>query len=257
MRLVDTHTHLQFKAYDEDRDEVVKRTSKELAAVINVGTSIDASEKGVELANEIDNFCAAIAVHPHHVDQWNDKTLDQLKSLGKNKKVVAIGETGLDKHQYANYPVPDLKTQARVFHEQINLALALKKPIIFHCRDAYNELFDQIKSYNGKVLGVVHCYMGDWTQAKKFLDLGLSISFTGNLTYKGNYPLREVATKLPKEKILVETDSPFLSPQERRGMRNEPIYVRMVAAQIATCRNWSLEETALITTQNAKSLFKI
>ena len=257
MSLIDTHAHLQFKAYDEDRDEVAKRTSKNLDALINVGTSIDTSKKGVELANKFDNFYAAIAAHPHHVDQWNDKTLDQLKSLGKNKKVVAIGETGLDKHQYANYPTPDLKTQARVFHEQINLALELKKPLVFHCRDAYNELFDQIKSYNGRIRGVVHCYMGDWDTAKKFLGLGLSISFPGNLTYKGNGPMREVVAKLPKERILVETDSPFLSPQERRGMRNEPIYVRMVAAQIATCRNWSLEETAVTTTQNAKSLFKI
>lgn len=257
MKLIDTHAHLQFKAYDPDRDEVVKRNSEELAAVINVGTNLDTSEKAVGLVETVPNFYAAVGLHPHHADQWNNKTLSELETLAKNEKVVAIGEVGLDKHHYEGYPKPDLESQAKILHQQIELAKKLKLPVIFHCRDAYDELFDQVKKYSGKIMGVVHCFMGSWEQAKKFLDFGFYISFTGNITYKGNGYIREIAKKVPEDRILTETDAPYLSPQERRGMRNEPVYVKMVAAQITTCRNWSLEKTTAITTQNAKSLFKI
>jgi TatD DNase family protein len=257
VKLVDTHAHLQFEAYDPDRDEVVKRNSEGLEATINVGTSVDASEKGVELAKKVGNFYASVAVHPHHVNQWDSKTYGTLESLAQNEKVVAIGEIGLDNHQYVGYPPPNLKKQTEIFHEQIKLSLELKKPILFHCRDAYDELYAEIKQYKGRVSGLVHCYMGSWEQAKKFLSLGLYISFTGNITYKGNDYIREVARRLPQNKILVETDSPFLSPQERRGKRNEPVYVKMVANQIALLKNWSLEKITITTTQNAKNLFKI
>jgi len=257
MKLIDTHAHLQFQAYDSDRDEAVKRNSEELEAVINVGTSVDASEKGVTLAEAISNFYASVAVHPHHVDQWDENTSNQLKSLAQNPKVVAIGEIGLDNHLYEDYPKPDLKKQAKILDGQISLAQELAKPILFHCRDAYDELYDQIKGYKGKVRGLMHCYMGTWDQAKKFLDLDLSISFSGNITFKGNNHIRDVAKKLPADKILTETDSPFLSPEPRRGQRNEPIYVKMVAATIATVRNLRSEEAVQITAQNANFLFDL
>ena len=255
MKLIDTHAHLQFQAYDPDRDEVVQRNSEELAAVINVGTSVDTSENGIELAKKINNFYASVGVHPHHVDQWDDKTYEVLKTLGKNKKVVAIGEIGLDKHLYKDYPRPDLKKQGEILEEQVNLALELAKPILFHCRDAYDELYEQIKGYKGRVGGLMHCYMGTWEQAKKFLDLGLYISFSGNITYKGNDYIRETAKKLPDDRILTETDSPFLSPEPRRGQRNEPIYVKMVAASLANLKGWVVEETDRLTSQNAKDVF--
>ena len=255
MKLVDTHAHLQFKAYDPDRDEVVKRNSEELAAVINVGTSVDASEKGIALAEQIDTFYASIGVHPHHVDQWNGTTYETLKSLGQNPKVVALGEIGLDKHSYKGYPKPDLKKQREILEEQVNLALELAKPILFHCRDAYDELYEHIKNYKGKIRGLMHCYMGTWEQAKKFLDLGLYISFSGNITYKANDYIRETAKKLSDDRILTETDSPFLSPEPRRGQRNEPIYVKIVAATLANLKGWVVEETARLTSQNAKDLF--
>src|SRR3989344_3781464 len=114
MKLIDTHAHLQFKAYDPDRDEVVKRNSEELEAVINVGTSIDASDKGIKLAEAINNFYASVGIHPHHVDQWDEQTYGELKGLGQNPKVVALGEIGLDKHLYKNYPQPNLKKQAKI-----------------------------------------------------------------------------------------------------------------------------------------------
>lgn len=254
MKLIDTHAHLQFKAYDSDRDEVVKRNSRQLEAIVNVGTSVDASEKGIKLAEEITNFYASVGVHPHHVDQWNEQTYGELKTLVQNPKVVAVGEIGLDKHLYKDYPQPDLKKQAKMLEAQISLAQELEKPILFHCRDAYDELYEQIKGYKGKIRGLMHCYMGSWEQTKKFLNLGLYISFSGNITYKGNDYIRDVVKKIPEDRILTETDAPFLSPEPRRGERNEPVYVKMVANTIASVTGWGLESTAIITAQNAKSL---
>ncbi len=255
MGLIDTHAHLQFKSYDEDREEVTKRNSEELDTIINVGTSIDASAKTIELAKKFDNFYASVALHPHHVDQWKNQTFETLKKLGERPKVVAVGEIGLDNHHYVDYPKPDLKKQAEMLDDQIQLALTLNKPILFHCREAYDELYDQIRTYKGRVSGLMHCFMGNWEQAKKFLGMGLYISFSGNITYKSNNYIREVAKKVPDDRILSETDSPFLSPEPRRGKRNEPIYVKIVVSTIASVKGWSPEAAAHITTNNAKELF--
>src|SRR3990167_10560756 len=139
MKLVDTHAHLQFKAYDEDRDYVVKRSSEQLAALVNVGTSVESSKNGVELSKKVRNFFSSVGVHPHHASLWNAETLPTLESLIQEQKVVAVGEIGLDNHFYEGYPKPDLKAQVKILHEQINLALKNEKPILFHCRDAYDE----------------------------------------------------------------------------------------------------------------------
>ena len=175
--------------------------------------------------------------------------------MGRRPKVVAVGEIGLDNHHYVDYPKPNLKKQATMLDSQIQLALALNKPILFHCREAYDELYEQIGTYRGRVTGLMHCFMGDWRQAKKILDVGLYISFSGNITYKGNHYIREVAKKVPDDRILSETDSPFLSPEPRRGERNEPIYVKIVVSTIASVKGWSQAAAAHITTKNAKELF--
>jgi len=257
MNLIDTHAHLQFKAYDEDRDAVVKRNSRELAAIINVGAAIDSSNKAVELAKPVSNFYASVGVHPHHSNQWGSEPLKTLTEFARQEKVVAIGEIGLDKHPYEGYPSPDLASQSKMLHEQIGLAIEKNLPIIFHCRDAYDELYDEIKKLGGKITGVVHCFMGSWEQAEKFLGFGLFISFTGNLTYKNNDFLREIAKKVPLDRILTETDAPYLPPEPYRGKRNEPIYVKIVAAKLAEIKKLSIEELTKATTQNAKKLFKI
>lgn len=257
MKLIDTHAHLQFKAYDEDRDEVIKRNSDGLQALVNVGTSIDSSKNGIDLSKKFENFFSSVGVHPHHVVLWNDKTISTLESLLKEEKVVAVGEIGLDNHTYEGYPNPDLKAQAKILHEQIALAIKNKKPILFHCRGAYDEIYDEVKQYKGKILGLMHCYMGTLEQAKKFLDLGLYISFSGNITYKKNDYIREVAKKIPADKILIETDAPFLPPEGRRGMRNEPIYVKIVSTTIAELKGWPQEDAAKITSQNAEILLKL
>ncbi len=256
-RLIDTHAHLQFQAYDEDRDFVAKRTAFELEAVVNVGTSLESSKKGVELSKQFPNFFASVGVHPHHVDQWKTDSIDDLEKLIVDERVVGVGEIGLDNHLYKDYPKPDLKAQNQILHPQIQLALKHKKPVLFHCRDAYEELFAEIEQYKGTLTGLMHCYMGTWHQAKKFLDLGLYISFSGNLTYKNNDYLREVAREIPAEKILTETDAPFLPPETYRGQRNEPNYVKMVATTISQVRGWSLEKTEEQTSDNAKVLLKL
>jgi len=257
MKLIDTHSHLQFKAYDEDRGHVVRRNSEELAALVTVGTSIDSSKNGLALAKKVGNFYSSVGVHPHHTGLWNNKTPSDLENLISEEKVVAMGEIGLDNHLYEGYPKPDLKAQAKILQEQLSLSLKHKKPVLFHCREAYDELYSEIKQYNNRISGLMHCYMGTWEQAKKFLDLGLYISFSGNITYKRNDYLRDVAKKLPQDKILIETDSPFLSPEGRRGRRNEPIYVKIVAETISTLKGLGLEETADITSKNTANLLSL
>jgi len=270
MKLIDTHAHLQFKAYDPDREEVIKRSLKELAAIINVGADLDSSENAVKLTKQYDRLYNAVGIHPHHAEKYykTGEYLTKLEKLINQPQVVAVGEIGLDLHHYKslrvlssdeleNSPPPDLEKQREIFHHQVSLALKLSKPVIFHCRDAYDELYQEIKQYQGKVSGVVHCFMGNWEQAEGFLDLGLYISFTGNITYKGNDYLREIARKVPDDRILTETDAPYLSPQERRGMRNEPMYVKMVAESLENVKSWSLTKVIETTNKNAQQLFKI
>ncbi len=256
MRLTDTHAHLQFKAYDEDRDEIVVRSSKELAAVVNVGTKLDSSEAALKLAQKIPNFYASVGVHPHHVDEWQKDWINKLEKLAKEPKVVAIGEIGLDNHEYEDYPKPDITKQTKILLEQIELANKLDLPIIFHCRDAYDELYEVIKPYE-KLKGLAHCFMGTSEQAKKFLNLGLYISFSGNITYKRNEYIREVVKIMPLNKILAETDAPYLPPEPHRGKRNEPIYVRIVVETIARVRSENFENVVETINNNSRGIFKI
>lgn len=256
MKLIDTHAHLQFQAYDKDRSEVIKRNSKELDIIINVGAKVDSSEAGVKLAQKIPNFYAAVGIHPHHVDEWQEDWTKKLEELSKKSKVVAIGEIGLDKHGYPGYPEPNLKAQTKILTEQIDLARKLNLPILFHCRDAYDALFEVLKSYN-KIKGLVHCFMGTSQQAEKFLNLGLYISFSGNITYKGNGYIRKSAKSVPLDRILVETDAPYLPPEPHRGTRNEPLYVKIVAETVASIKSESYESLSKITNKNARVLLSL
>lgn len=256
MNLIDTHAHLQFEKFDSDRDKVVKRNSKQLVAVINPGASLYTSKKGVELAQKIDNFYAAVGVHPHHVDQWKIDSIGTLENLLLKGKVVAVGEVGLDRHLYTGYPAPDIKAQFEILIPQIELAQKHKKPILFHCRKAYDDLYELLKTYK-PLKGLVHCFMGDTATAKKFVDLGLLISFAGNLTYKQNPEMREAAKYLASDLIVIETDSPYLTPEPIRGTRNEPTNVSYVAKLIAELKNLPTAEVEKFTVNNSKQLFSI
>lgn len=256
MKLIDTHAHLQFEKFEIDRKDVIKRSSEKLYAVINPGADLTSSEAAVRLASQVSNFFAAVGVHPHHVDNWTENYLSTLLDLVTQPKVVAVGEIGLDQHVYQGYSEPDIEKQKTILLPQIELALAHKKPILFHCRHAYDHLYQTIKKYR-PIKGLLHCFMGNKNVAKKFADLGLLISFAGNLTYKSNDQMRDAVSFLANDQIVIETDSPFLAPEPLRGQRNEPLNVKIVAETISQIKNVSIDQVANFTTENARKLFTI
>ncbi len=254
MRPIDTHAHLQFEAFDSDREKVIQDNLGELEAIMIVAASLDSSVAGVELVQKHPRLFASIGVHPHHVEQWSESTLKTLTKLSVKNKVVAVGEVGLDNHLYQGYPTPNLEKQKEILLPQIELAVRKNLPILFHCRDAYSELFNFLKVLNLPLRGLVHCFMGDKQTAKKFLELGLHISFSGNLTYKGNDQIREAAGYVPLERLLVETDSPYLAPSPYRGQRNEPKYVKIVLEAISSLRKLGVEKITQATGENSSLL---
>ena len=256
MELIDTHAHLQFEKFALDREEIVSRNSSKLKAIINPGADLDSSEKAILLSQKVDNLYAAVGIHPHHVDNWTNDYLSKLEKMVTEEKVVAVGEIGLDNHFYQGYQQPDLEKQKEILLPQIELARVHKKPILFHCRTAYDELYNTIKEFQ-PISGLVHCFMGDKKLAEKFVNSGLLISFAGNITYKNNEHIREAAAYLSQDQILLETDSPYLTPEPLRGQRNEPINVVLVAETIAKVRKTAVEEIAKQTTLNAERLFGI
>jgi len=243
--LVDTHSHLNFKSYDEDRDEVIKRTRDEGVVCIDIGTDYQASKKAVELAETNKNMFAAIGVHPTDSDDKFSK--EKFIELAKSKKVVAIGEIGLD-----YYHKTPKEAQKELFLQQLDLAEELDLPVIIHCRDAFGDVYEILKTR--KLRGVVHCFSDGLDEAKKYLDLGFYLGING-VIFKQN--LDEVIKNVPLDKILLETDCPFLTPPMAENKRNEPIFVKYVAEKVAELKGISFEEVASATTENAKALFGI
>jgi TatD DNase family protein len=219
-----------------------------------VGASLESSEASVALVQKYPRLFASVGVHPHHVKQWSAATLKTLEELLQHPKVVAIGEIGLDRHLYQGHPEPDIFAQTRILLPQLKLAADNNKPLLFHCRDAYEELLQVLKAFDKPFRGLMHCFMGTRQVAKKFLDLGLYISFSGNLTYKGNDYIREAAAYVPLDRLLVETDAPYLSPEPHRGERNEPKYVKIIAETLSSLKKVSLEKIVQATTENSYSL---
>ena len=247
--LIDTHAHLNFKAFNHDFDQVIKRSLGEDVWLINVGSKYDTSKKAKEIAEQYNNgVFAAIGLHPIHAqDEVFDK--EKYKELAKSDKVVAIGEIGLD--YFKNYGKFKDK-QKQVFLEQLDLAKELGLPIILHCRMAHDDLLEIIRDY--QLPGVVHCFTGNWEQAKKYLDLGFYIGING-IIYKRD--LKQVIEKTPLEKILIETDCPYLVPPQLGVERNEPIFVRHIAKEIAKIKAIDLETVSQTTFENAADLFNI
>ena len=226
---IDIHAHLNDSDFDSDRDEVIDRMKENKIGAINVGTNITTSKEVVELASLHDNLWAIVGVHPHEPDE----NFETLAELGRQEKVVAIGECGLD---YSRIGVEDKeikKQQQELFAKQIELALTLSKPLMLHVRDSYQEVLDILKSYP-KARAHVHFFAGDWAMAKKFLDRGDSLSFTGVITFTKQYD--EVVKNMPLDRLLAETDCPYVAPIPYRGKRNEPTYVVNVVKKIAAIR---------------------
>jgi len=271
--LFDTHAHLNFNAYKDDVDEVIKRTLDNEVWMINVGSQYSTSKRAVEIAERYpEGVYAAVGLHPVHLETGLVKIKDDpeeiqfktteedfdakmYKELAKSKKVVAIGEVGLDYYWRPKTRIrieEFKKKQKDILLKQLDLAKELDLPVIFHCRMAHNELIDLLKGY-GVIKGVIHCFTGDQEQAEEYLKMGLYLGFNG-IIFKMD--LDEVIRKSPLDRILLETDCPYLTPPQREG-RNEPIYVKYVADKISKIKNIEIEKLNNITTHNAKKLFRI
>lgn len=255
MKLFDTHAHLNFPDYDSDYKDVWERAKKEgLVGLINVGIDLATSKRGVELSHELGLF-AAVGIHPNNATQFagSEDWKRLVEEMVKDAKVVAIGETGFD--FYRQFTEKD--AQQLLLDYFLDLAERTDKAVLFHCRDAYAELLTLLKKRK-RIRGVIHAFGGDWETAKKFLDLGLYLSFTAQVTYSKNQEFySQLISTLPLDRILLETDCPFLSPEGLRGQRNEPRHVDIVAETIAKFVGKSPEEVAEKTTENAVSLFDL
>ncbi|PIS04759.1 MAG: hydrolase TatD [Candidatus Buchananbacteria bacterium CG10_big_fil_rev_8_21_14_0_10_42_9] len=270
--LIDSHSHPHFQAFKDDWREVIDSALAKDTWALLVGTQQETSKRGVEIAEMYDEgVYASIAIHPvhRHPSHYDENEIsfqtrgevfgyETYKKLAQSKKVVAIGESGLDYfHVPEGFDQNQVKQdQAKMFREHIELALELNLPMSIHCREAYDDLYNILKDYP-KLRGVAHCYLGDVKQAEKFFKLGLYIGVTGIVTFKNAKQLHEVVKTVPLERILVETDCPYLTPEPHRGKRNLPEYVEFVARRIADLRKMDYNAVAEATTKSARSLFNI
>ena len=251
--LVDTHAHLEASEFDPDRRSVLDRANSQgVRHVIAVGSDVKSSRKSLEIAAAYADVYAAVGVHPHEVKSAGKRTLATIASLSESPKAVAIGEIGLD---YFRNHSPQ-KLQRHWFRDQLQLAIKVQKPVIVHCRDADEDLYNILNEERvWRAGGVLHCFTGDGEFAKKLLGLDLYLGAAGPLTFEKSADLRKVFEGIPVERILVETDSPYLSPPPDRGKRNEPAHVVRVSQALADVFDLTVEEVARITTHNARRLF--
>jgi TatD DNase family protein len=253
--LFDTHAHLNAIQYEEDIVEVIQRAKSErVTHIVVVGFDKDTIKRAMELTEQYEMIYAAVGWHPVDAIDMTDEDLEWIKELASHPKVVAIGEMGLD--YYWDKSPKDI--QKDVFRRQIRLAKEVKLPIIIHNRDSTEDVVKILKEENaGEVGGIMHCFTGSLEVAKQCMDMNFYISFGGPVTFKNAKKSKEVATEIPLERLLIETDCPDLTPHPFRGKRNEPSYVKYIAEQIAELKGLSFEEVAKITSDNAKKLFGI
>lgn len=257
--LIDTHCHLQDKQYKDDLNEVLNRAKEsDIEKHILIGTSLEDSKKAIDLAETHENSYATVGIYPHEKAPDGDFR-EKLEKLAKHKKVVAIGECGLDYTKNNNELYNNPEIQKELFRKQIGTAILLDLPLVIHNRDANEDILTELNRYKTteKLRGVFHCFTQDYDFATRVLNLGFYISLTGIITYPSAKELKTTVAKLPKDRIMLETDSPYLAPQTLRGKRNEPKNVRIIASEMASLWGIPIEEVAKITTENALRLFKL
>ena len=283
--LVETHAHLDYPDFANDLDDVLRRAiDVGVTRIVTIATSVESSRRAVDLAEKYSNIYAVIGMHPTSAEKAAEDIITPLRDLAQSRRVVAIGETGLDYHHLPSVETAKEKNvqvfaralqgeteeeieaniqdgayksrQASLFQQQLDLAAELGFNVVIHQRDAWDDTLEIMKPYTGKVRGVFHCFGGTAEQAGEVLDLGHLVSFTGIVTFKNGASVREVATQIPLGKFMVETDCPYLAPVPFRGKRCEPAYTRLVADSIATARGISLEDVAEMTTQTAEEFFR-
>jgi len=278
--LIDTHAHVNFKAFQADDDEVIRRSLAVDTWMILVGSEVKTSKRALEYANKYEKgVYAAVGLHPMHtreqkvegedynfITREEEFSYDVYEKLAQFKKVVAVGEIGLDYYHldYATDMAALKRKQKQIFTRQLELAKNLKLPVIIHCRQAHDDMLEILKAFKkdhkdslpkDKAWGVMHCFSGDEELAWQYFKLGLNISFTGLITFSAQWD--DLIRRLPNDKFMVETDCPYMTPEPFRGRRNEPLFVKKVAERIAEIKNLSLEKISEITTNNAKILFNI
>ena len=267
LKYFDAHCHVNFVAYKEDREETILRAKEAGVAMNVVGTQVDTSEDAVALAEKYENVCATIGLHPIHTSRSYHDTKElgeggkeftsrgevfdaaAYEKLGNSPRVVAIGECGLDYYRSDEHTK---ELQKKVFIEHIELANKLGKPLMLHIRNAYDDALEILKTH-ARVIGDTHFFAGNWETAKKFLDLGFTLSFTGVLTFTHDYD--EIVRNTPLDMLLSETDAPYVTPEPHRGKRNEPAYVVEVVKKIAEIKGVPLQETQEHLLQNAGRVF--
>jgi len=254
-KLFDTHAHLDAPQFDEDREEMIARAREAgVELIVNIGFDRQTIPMTMELAEKYDFIYAAVGWHPVESIYMQEEDLGWIESLCSHPKVVAIGEIGLDYH----WDTSPKDVQHKVFRQQIALAKKVKKPIIIHNRDAHADIIKILKEEGAaEVGGIMHCFSGSWEIAKQCLDMNFYISFGGPVTFKNAKVPKEVLKNVPLDRLLIETDCPYLTPHPYRGKRNESAYVALVAETAAQIKEISLEELAQITMQNGKNCFQI
>ncbi len=254
--LIDTHCHLDFPEFDTDRELVVERAGEAgVKTIINVASSLKASRQAVSLAERFPGVFASIGIHPHDAQACDEAAFQAVRALARAKKVVAIGEVGLD--FYRN--LSPQRDQEQVFERFIALAHEAKLPLIIHTRMSHERAFDMLKSNKAGERGgvVVHCFSGDTAFLTRCLDAGFFVSFTCNVTYKKAEALRTVLSHVPLDRLFLETDAPFLAPEGRRGQRNEPAYLPALAEAVARVKREDVGTICEKTTHNAKTFFRL
>lgn len=259
MNLIDTHCHLTDERFREDFNQVLQRMRENgvgLAVVIGEASDETDASDALRLCDACDFLYAAVGVHPHTASEWNAGTAERLKGFLAHPKAVCLGEIGLDYH----YDLSPRPRQLEAFEAQLDLALEFDKPVALHIREAHGEVTGILRAryLAGRLPGcLLHCYSGSWESAKTYLSMGMYVSLSGSVTFKNAPKLHEVAARVPLDRLLVETDSPYLAPEPMRGRRNEPAFVAHTARRVAELRGMDPEALAEATTANAKRFFRL
>lgn len=257
MNFVDTHCHLNDEKFSEDLEEIYTRAKNfGVTKIINFGSTLEDSAQVVELAKKFSGMFAGVGIHPEEIENFSeDDSIEKLFSLAKEKKVVAVGEIGLDYHWEKDFE--KRKLQQKIFIEQLELARQINFPVCIHEREAHGDTLKILKSDGHGLRGVLHCFSGSLEMAKEVWKMGWLIGIDGPVTFKNSAKLPEIVKAAPREMILLETDAPYLAPTPNRGKRNEPSYLIDIAKKISEIRGETLEDIAEYTTQNAKNLYEI
>ena len=253
--LIDSHAHLDMKQFNSDRDQVIDRAvSADVKYIITVGIDIISSRNAVKLTTRYPSIFATAGVHPHNADNANKNDLEQIALIAQQEKIIAIGEIGLDFFRNRSAR----KKQIEVFTQQLAIATSLDLPVVIHDREAHTETVNLLSSFKRDGLhGMIHCFSGDYKLAKMFINMGYYISIPGTVTFNNASQIQDVVRRIPINKLLLETDAPFLAPLPHRGKRNEPSYIIHTAQKIAKLRGISFEEISYQTSKNACQLFNL